>query len=148
VFEQLRGSDPAFVRIATARARVEFGKGDYGPFLQQVLLSTSDRAGVEAAVAAFRKLPELCDGFTETDEQGSFTVKLTAAESLPALGAESVSLKLDANGRSIELDVTLSGYMILLRDGSTVCVLIHFGIPGVDVAETEKIARAAVARLG
>jgi hypothetical protein len=148
VFEQLRGSAPALSRVASATARVEFGKGDYGPFLQEVLLSTGNRAAVEAAVGAFRQLPALCNGFTETDEQGSFTVKLAPADNLPALGDESVALKLDANGRSIDLDVTLSGFMILFRKGSVVGVLIHFGIPGVDAAETEKIGQAAVARVG
>jgi hypothetical protein len=148
VFEQLRGGSPALSRIAASTAEVEFGKGDYGPFLQQVLLSTADRAAVDAAVSAFKQLPALCDGFTETDEQGSFTVKLSPAGSLPVFGEDSVSLKLDANGRNVDLDVTISGYMILFRQGSTVCILIHFGIPGVDVAETEKIVRAAVARVG
>jgi hypothetical protein len=148
VFEQLRGSAPALSKVASASARVEFGKGDYGPFLQQVLLSTGDRAAIEAAVSAFRQLPSLCNGFTETDEHGSFTVRLAPAENMPALGDESVTLKLDANGRSVDLDVTLSGFMILLRKGSVVSVLIHFGIPGVDAAETEKIGRAAAARLG
>lgn len=147
VFGQLRGSDPVFARVAAASARVEFTKGDYGPFLQEVLLSTGDRAAVDAAIEEFRQLPKVCDGFTETDEQGSFSVKLSETE-LPTFGRESVSLKLDANGRSIDLDVTLSGYMILIRHESTVCVLIHFGIPGVDVGETEKIARAAAGRLG
>jgi len=36
---------------------------------------------------------------------------------------------------------------VLIRVGATVCILIHFGIPKVDVAETETVARAAVARL-
>jgi hypothetical protein len=148
VFEQLRGGDPAMSRMATSSAQVEFGKGDYGPFLQQVLLGVSDRGAVDAAFEAFRKLPTLCDGFTETDEQGSFTVKLTAADAMPAVGDESVALKLDANGRSVDLDVSLSGYMMLFRQDATVSVLIHFGIPGVDAGETEKIARAAAARLG
>lgn len=147
VFEQLRGGRPALSRVASSAAQVEFGKGDYGPFLQQSLLSTGDTAVVGAAFDAFRRLPATCAHFTETDEQGSFTIKLSDA-SLPAFGDESVAVKLDANGRSIELDVTLSGYMILFRKGSVVCVVIHFGIPGVDVTETEKIAQAAVARLG
>jgi hypothetical protein len=146
VFEQLRGGAPALNRIAASTARVEFGKGDYGPFLQEELLSSGDQVAIRAAVAAFRKLPELCDRFTETDEQGSFTIKLSEAN-LPALGDESVALKLDAAGSSEDLNVTLGGYLMLLRKGSVVCILIHFGLPGVDVAETEKIARAAVARL-
>jgi hypothetical protein len=146
VFEQLRGGAPALSRIAASSAQVEFAKGDYGPFLQEELLSSGDGAALRAAVDAFRKLPDVCDRFTETDEQGSFTLKLSAAD-LPVLGDESVALKLDANGASAELDVTLSGYMMLVRKGSVVCILIHFGIPAVDAAETEKIARAAVARL-
>jgi hypothetical protein len=146
VFEQLRGGAPALSSIAASSARAEFGKGDYGPFLQEELLSSGDRAAVRAAVSAFRKLPELCDRFTETDQQGSFTIKLSEA-TLPVLGDESVALKLDAIGTSEDVNVTLGGYMMLLRKGSVVCILIHFGIPGVDVAETGKIARTAVARL-
>jgi hypothetical protein len=146
VFEQLRGGEPALSRVAPGAAQVEFGKGDYGPFLQQSLLSTGDQAVRRAAIDAFRRLPTTCAQFTENDEQGSFTVKLSEA-TLTAIGDESVAVKLDANGRSIDLDVTLSGYMVFVRKGSVVCILLHFGIPGVDVAETEKIARAAVARL-
>jgi hypothetical protein len=146
VFEQLRGGAPALNRIAASSARVEFGKGDYGPFLQEALLSSGDRAAMRAAVEAFRALPDQCDRFTETDEQGAFTIKLSGAN-LPALGDDSVAVKLDATGSSDDLNVTLSGYMVLVRSGSVVCILIHFGIPAVDVAETEKIARAAVARL-
>lgn len=148
VLGQLRGGAPALSRGAVGSAGVEFDKGDNGPFLQQALLSSGDRAALDGAVAAFRQLPALCDGFTETDERGSFTVRLAAADNLPVLGDDSVALKLDANGRSIDLDVTIGGYMILFRNDSTVGILIHFGIPEVDVGETEKIARAAVARLG
>jgi hypothetical protein len=147
VFEQLRGGQPALSRVAASAAQVEFGKGDYGPFLQQSLLSTGDQKVMRAAIDAFRRLPTTCGQFTETDEAGSFTVKVSEA-SLPALGDESIAVKLDANGRSTELDVTMSGFMVLVRKGSVVCIVIHFGIPGVDAAETEKIARAAAARLG
>src|SRR5690348_13031771 len=59
VFEQLRGGAPALSRVAASSAQVEFGKGDYGPFLQEELLSSGDRAAMGAAVSAFRKLPEL-----------------------------------------------------------------------------------------
>jgi hypothetical protein len=147
VFNQLRGGQPALSAIASGTAEVEFSKGDDGPFLQQGLLSTGDRAALRAAVDAFRQLPTLCGEFTETDEQGSFTIRLRATSSFPALGDETVAIKLDANGRSEEINVTLSGYLVLIRVGSTVCILIHFGIPGVEVGETEKIATAAVARL-
>jgi hypothetical protein len=146
VFEQLRGGAPALSRVAASSAQVEFGKGDYGPFLQEALLSSGDRVAMRAAVEAFRTLPDHCEHFTETDEQGAFTIKLSEAN-LPALGDESVALKLDATGTSDDLNVTLSGYMMMVRTGSVVGILIHFGIPAVDLAETEKIARAAVARL-
>jgi hypothetical protein len=65
----------------------------------------------------------------------------------PALGDDTVAVKLDATGRSEGASVALGGYLVLLRVGATICILIHFGIPGVDVAETEKVAEAAVARL-
>lgn len=146
VFDQLRGGDPDLSRIASSSAGVEFSKGEVGPFLQQSLLSTGDRAGLRAAVDAFRQLPTLCGEFTERDEQGSFTLKLSEA-TFATLGDETVAVKLDAHGKGEEIDVTLAGYMVLIRTGSTVCLLIHFGIPGVDRAETETVARAAVAKL-
>lgn len=148
VFDQLRGGQPALSAIASGTAEVEFSKGDYGPFLQQGLLSTGDRAALRAAVDAFRQLPTVCGEYTETDEQGSFTIRLSAVASFPSLGDETVALKLDANGRSEEINVALGGYLVLVRVGSTVCILIHFGIPGVELAETEKVAKAAAARLG
>jgi hypothetical protein len=147
VFDQLRGGEPALGRIASGSAEAEFSKGDVGPFLQQGLLSTGDRAGMRAAIEAFRQLPTLCGEFTENDEQGSFTIKLSAA-SLAPLGDETVAVKLDAHGKGADIDITLSGYIVMIREGATVCILIHFGIPAIDPAETETIARAAVARLG
>jgi hypothetical protein len=147
VFDQLRGGESALDALGASAAEIEFSHGDYGPFLQQGLLSSADRDGLRAAIDAFRQLPTLCSQFTETDEQGTFTVRLTEAP-FPALGDEAFAVKLDATGKSAEIDVVLSGYLVLMRSGATVCLLIHFGIPGVDAAETEKIARAAVARLG
>jgi hypothetical protein len=146
VFDQLRGGDPALSAIAAGTAEVEFSKGDDGPFLQQGLLSSGDRAGVRSAVEAFRQLPKICGEFTENDEQGAFTMRLSPAQ-FPALGDESVAVKLDATGTTEAATIALGGYLVLIRVGATVCILIHFGIPSVDVAETETVARAAVARL-
>lgn len=146
VFNQLRGGEPALSSIAAATAEVEFSKGDDGPFLQQGLLSSDNRAGLRSAVEAFHQLPAVCGEFTQNDEQGSFTMRLTPAQ-FPTLGDDTVAVKLDATGRSELSNVALGGYLVLIRVGATICILIHFGIPGVDVAETEKVARAAVARL-
>ena len=146
VFNQLRGGDPALSAIASGTAEVEFSKGDDGPFLQQGLLSSGDRAGLRSAVDAFRQLPTVCGEFTENDEQGSFTMRLSPAE-FPALGDETVAVKLDATGRSEGTAVALGGYLVLIRVGATVCILIHFGIPTVGIGETETVARAAVDRL-
>ena len=146
VFNQLRGGEPALSAIAVGTAEVEFSKGDDGPFLQQGLLSSGDRAGLRSAVEAFRQLPTVCGEFTENDEQGSFTMRLSPAE-FPTLGDETVAVKLDATGRSEATAVALGGYLVLIRVGATVCILIHFGIPTVATDETERVARAAVARL-
>jgi hypothetical protein len=146
VFNQLRGGDPALSAIASGTAEVEFSKGDDGPFLQQGLLSSGDRAGLRSAVEAFRQLPTVCGEFTENDEQGTFTMRLSPAE-FPALGNETVAVKLEATGRSEGTAVALGGYLVLIRVGATVCILIHFGIPTVGIGETETVARAAVARL-
>jgi hypothetical protein len=146
VFDQLRGGEPALSAIAAGTAEAEFSKGDDGPFLQQGLATTGDRAGLRSAVEAFRQLPTVCGEFTENDEQGSFTMRLSPAP-FPALGDELVAIKLDATGTGEGASVALGGYLVLIRVGSTVCILIHFGIPNVDVAETETVARAAVARL-
>jgi hypothetical protein len=146
VFDQLRGGEPALSAIASGTAEAEFSKGDDGPFLQQGLLSSGDRAGLRAAVEAFRQLPTICGEFTENDEQGAFTMRLSPAQ-FPALGDESVAIKLDATGTAEAATVALGGYLLLIRVGATVCILIHFGIPTVDVAESETVARAAVARL-
>jgi hypothetical protein len=146
VFNQLKGGDPALSAIASGTAEVEFSRGDDGPFLQQGLLSSGDRAGLRSAVDAFRQLPAVCGEFTENDEQGTFTMRLSSAE-FPALGDETVAVKLDATGRSEGTAVALGGYLVLIRVGATVCILIHFGIPTVGIGETETVARAAVARL-
>lgn len=146
VFDLLRGGEPALSSIAAGTAEIEFSKGDDGPFLQQGLLTSGNRAGLHAAVEAFRQLPAVCGEFTERDEQGSFAIRLSPAQ-FPALGDESVAVKLDATGTSEASTVALGGYLVLIRVGATVCILIHFGLPKVDVAETETVARAAVARL-
>src|SRR5689334_8737593 len=54
VFEQLRGGEPALNSIAAGAAQAEFGKGDSGPFLQEELLSSGDRAALQAGIDAFR----------------------------------------------------------------------------------------------
>lgn len=147
VFEQLRGSISALGAASAAATQVEFSKGDYGPFLQEELLTNADRPTLAAAMEAFRTLPDHCDRFTNTDEQGSFSLTLTPGP-LPPAGDESVSLKLEAKGTSVDLDVTLSGYLTLVRKGSVLCTLIHFGIPQVDPQEAEQVVRAAVGRIG
>jgi hypothetical protein len=146
IFDQLRGGEPALNAIAAGTAEIEFSRGDDGPFLLQGLLSSGNRAGLRAALDTFRQLPALCSEFTENDEQGSFTIRLTEVPFAP-LGDEVVAVRLDATGTGVNADVVLGGYLVLIRTGATMCLLTHFGIPGVELAETETVARAAVARL-
>jgi hypothetical protein len=42
---------------------------------------------------------------------------------------------------------TTSGYLFQARVAGLTCTLVHFGQPGVDRAETESIAKAAVAKI-
>lgn len=146
VFAQLQGGESAMGKELANSVRVEFSKGDFGPFLQQGLVSSADQETVKSAIDGFRQLPTMCGEFTETDESGVFTIKLSETK-FAAMGDETYAVKIDSTGRSSDIDVVLAGYIVLARVGSTVCMLVHFGIPGVDIAETEKITRAAVARL-
>jgi hypothetical protein len=146
VFDQMRGAGSALLGSSATTAEIEFTRGDYGPFISQSLYSRGDRVAVRAAFDSFRAVPDLCKEFTETDEDGSFTVRLSAA-SFPVVGDDSFAIRLDATGTGEGITVTLSGYLVLIRIAVTMCMIAHVGVPGVDAAETERVARAAAARL-
>jgi hypothetical protein len=146
VFDRMRASGSPLGSTGATAAEIEFTRGESGPFLSQGLYSSRDRAGVLAAFAAVRRIPEMCREFTETDEDGSFTIRLAEA-AFPSMGDDSFAIRLDASGSGEGISVTLGGYLVLVRIAATMSVIAHVGLPGVDVGETEKVARAAAARL-
>jgi hypothetical protein len=146
VFDHMRGSGSALRAGGASTAEIEFTRGEYGPFISQSLVSGADRAAVFAAFEAFRRVPDQCREFTEEDDDGSFTVRLSA-ESFPTVGEDSFAIKLDASGAGEGITVTLGGYLVLIRVATTMSMIAHVGVPGVDAAETEKVVRAAAARL-
>jgi hypothetical protein len=131
----------------TAGANAVFEKSAVGPFLQLELASYADAAALRRSLSTVRDAVGECGQFATTDPDGSkFTVQI-AAVSFPALGDETAAFKLDATGVSGETAVALSGFLVAVRVARTVCTIVHFGLPTVDLAETEQVARKAVDKL-
>jgi hypothetical protein len=146
IFEEVRGTGSALKVADATTAEIEFTRGDLGPIISQSLYSSGSRPAARAAFDTFRRIPLLCSEFTESDDGGSFSIRLSEAPFAP-VGDESYAIRLDATGRGEGADVTLGGYLVLFRSVATTSIIVHVGIPGVDPAETQKIAAAAAARL-
>jgi hypothetical protein len=118
---------------------VRFEAGGTGPFVTESLAATkSDIAG----------LASRCARFTDTDGDGTTTeVSVAPVEDFPGLGDEGRAFLMSAGGGTGDDAFALSGYLVVFRVGPTTCTLVHFGQPGVDRAETETIAGAAVAKI-
>jgi hypothetical protein len=146
VFDEVRGGGPALGATGAVTAEIEFTRGELGPFVSQSLHSSRDRAAIHAAFEEMRRVPQLCREFTESDDDGSFTIRMTEA-SFPQVGEDSFAIRLDASGGGEGISITLGGYLVLIRVAATVSMIVHVGAPGVDAGETERVARAAAARL-
>ncbi|MGI5246127.1 hypothetical protein [Dactylosporangium sp. CA-139066] len=115
-----------------------FEAGGTGPFLAEEV-----SAGSEAAELAAR-----CASFTDTDGGGETTaVSVAPVGDFPRLGEQERVFRMSANGGTGDDAFALSGYLVVVRVGPATCTLVHFGQPGVDRAETETIARAAVSKI-
>jgi hypothetical protein len=127
-------------RFRAGGSGVRFEAGASGPFLAEELAEAPDAVGV------LRTLAGRCATFTDTDGGGTTTVTV-ADGGLPGLGDESAAFRMTASGGAGDDAYTLGGYLLAVRVGGTTCTIVHFGQPGVDPAETETIARAAVRKL-
>jgi hypothetical protein len=117
---------------------VRFEAGGTGPFVLESLAAEPDIAG----------LAPRCARFTDTDGDGTTTtVTVEPVEDFPHGRAFLMSALMSTQGGSGDDAFALSGYLVVVRVGPTTCTLVHFGQPGVDRAETEAIAGAAVAKI-
>ncbi|WP_327007380.1 hypothetical protein OHA72_09025 [Dactylosporangium sp. NBC_01737] len=135
------GCDVLLNRFRDGGTGVRFEAGGSGPFLAEELAEDAGAPGV------VRDLGGRCAAFTDTDAGGETTSVTVAEGGLPGLGDESAALRMTASGGAGDDAYTLSGYLVAIRVGGTTCTIVHFGQPGVDPAETETIARAAVRKL-
>ncbi|GAA3230217.1 hypothetical protein [Dactylosporangium siamense] len=135
------GCDVLLNRFRDGGSGVRFEAGTSGPFLAEELADDAGAAGV------LRELAGRCAAFTDTDAGGETTGVTVAEGGLPSLGDESAAFLMTASGGVGDDAYTLGGYLIAVRVGGTTCTIVHFGQPGVDPAETEAIARAAVRKL-
>jgi hypothetical protein len=118
-------------------ATASFEASATGPFLVQTL--TPARVG---EIQAARDAIHDCARFRSDDL--SVAVQQAA---FPPLGDETVALKLDATGGTGDDAETLDGYLVAVRVKDTVCTVVNYGMPGVDVGDTETVVRKAVAKL-
>jgi hypothetical protein len=119
---------------ATAR----FEAGGTGPFLAEEISGGSGVADLAAR----------CPSFTDTDGDGETTaVRVAPVGDFPRIGDDERVFEMSAGGGTGDDAFALSGYLMVVRVGPTTCTLVHFGQPGVDRAETETIARAAVSKI-
>jgi hypothetical protein len=135
------GCDVLLNRFRDGGTGVRFEAGSSGPFLAEELAEDAGAPGV------LRELAGRCAAFTDTDADGEKTSVTVAEGGLPSLGEESAAFRMAASGGTGDDAYTLSGYLVAIRVGGTTCTIVHFGQPGVDPAETESIARAAVRKL-
>jgi len=108
-----------------------------GPFVVQTLT----QAGAGELQLARRAIDD-CARFRSDD----LTVTVQRA-TFPTLGDETVALKLAAGGGVGDDAETLSGYLVVVRVKDTVCTVVNYGMPGVDVTDTETVVRKAVRKL-
>ncbi|MEV6927516.1 hypothetical protein AB0M46_23855 [Dactylosporangium sp. NPDC051485] len=126
------GAGPAAAESA------RFEAGGSGPFLAEELSDHSDVA----------QLGGRCGRFTSTDADGVTTaVTVAPVTDFPRLGDAEQVFSMHADGGTGDAEFQLSGFLVVVRVGPTTCTLVHFGQPGVDRAETETIARAAVTKI-
>ncbi|GAA2330257.1 hypothetical protein [Dactylosporangium salmoneum] len=122
----------------TAAESARFEAGGGGPFLAEELSDDSDVS----------QLGGKCGSFTDTDADGTTTaVTVAPVTDFPRLGDAEQVFSMNADGGTGDDAFRLSGFLVVVRVGPTTCTLVHFGQPGVDRAETETIARAAVAKI-
>jgi hypothetical protein len=116
-----------------------FDAGGTGPFLAESL---------SGAQSGLDDLAARCGDFTDTDDDGVTTkVSVAPVGDFPSLGGDEHVFAMSADGGSGDDTFALSGYLVEVRVGGLTCMLVHFGQPGVDRAETESIARAAVSKI-
>ncbi|MFI5916374.1 hypothetical protein [Dactylosporangium sp. NPDC051541] len=122
-----------------------FEAGDTGPFLAESLSRRPSRLAEQA---------KACQSFTDTDGNGATTnVRVSAVPDFPSLGADEADetdeqvYAMTAGGGAGDDAYALSGYLVEVRVDGLTCTIVHFGQPGVDRAETETIARAAVDKI-
>jgi hypothetical protein len=126
-------------RPAAGGAVARFEAGGTGPFLAESV--STQPAGLAERAGA-------CRSFTDTDGDGTTTaVSVAAVADFPRLGDDEHVFAMTAGGGTGDDAYALSGYLVEVRVAGLTCMIVHFGQPGVDRAETESIARAAVDKI-
>jgi hypothetical protein len=125
---------------AGTETSAEFEKGETGPFLTQELAAEHDAGVLHRQLTDLRALVTRCDRFTSTNADGSASAVMVTEASLFVPGDESTAFKLSVEG-------VMSGYLVAVRVGNTLATVVHFGLPGVEIAETEQLVRKAVDKL-
>jgi hypothetical protein len=136
------GADPGFMdQIKGAAgvpvASISFEASATGPFVFQALspAAAGELQTVRDAITACARFPS-----------GDLTVTVNSAP-FPRCGDESVALALNAATGPGDDSETLGGYLVAARVKDTVCTVVNYGVPGVDVSDTETIVRKAVGKL-
>ncbi|MER7276720.1 hypothetical protein ABT369_19975 [Dactylosporangium sp. NPDC000244] len=133
------GCDPLLDLFQTGpRDAARFEAGNTGPFLAESLTDATPIPDIAAK----------CATFTDTDGDGETThVSVSPVADFPAVAESQKAFKMEATGGTGDDAWTTSGYLVQARVDGLTCTLVHFGQPGVDRAETESIAKAAVAKI-
>jgi hypothetical protein len=129
--------------VEQGAASAEFEKGATGPFVKETLESYRDAGRLQQEMTKVREAVDKCGEFTVMDSEGEARVKVSNA-SFPKLGDVTAAFKLEATAAVGGREVNLDGYLVAVRVGNVVTTVISFGLAGVDVGETEQIARKAV----
>ncbi|WP_432833212.1 hypothetical protein [Dactylosporangium sp. CA-092794] len=115
-----------------------FEAGAAGPFLSENIAPKSEISDLAAN----------CWEFTDVAADGTTTtVHVTQLTDFPEVANGERAFRMEAAGGTGDDAFALSGYLVVASVGGATCTIVHFGQPGVDRAETERIARAAVTKI-
>ncbi|MGQ0680001.1 MAG: hypothetical protein ACT4OM_10190 [Actinomycetota bacterium] len=146
---------------APASVETEFSKGgELSNQLVQLVVSYDNRRQASRAFDEIEMAARECAQWEDSDEHTTSRLTLQSL-SFPRLGDETLAARMGGEVKSkpdpddeFSFDITanIAADIVVVRSGSLITVLGHFGIgifgpPSLDSAETEAIARKAVDRL-
>ncbi|MEU9577555.1 hypothetical protein [Streptomyces chilikensis] len=126
-----------------ASALTGFEEGD-SRLLYQV--AAYERSGLDASMRWLRSLPQSCDSFTLTGDDGERTVEVVET-SLPDVGDARQGLTVTARGTGVGEPATLTLTVAVVRVGDNAITLTQGGLDGAEESTTRSAVQQGTQRL-